>query len=93
MGRTLPTVTQLIQSEQEAWRQFRRSLRKEDQEAFDQLWRYCRRHAAPICMASRPVPNDALMLAMLVGLCRTVMELQQAVEKAHGRNEAGGMDL
>ena len=93
MGRTLPTVVQLIEGEKEAWKHFRRTLRKEDQEAFDQLWRFCRRHAAPICMASRPVPNDALVLAMLVSLCRIVMELQQRVEKANGEEKAGGMDI
>ena len=74
MGRTLPTAVQLVQSEQETWAHFRRALRKEDQEAFDQLWRLCRRHAAPIGMAARPVPNDALMMAMLVGLMRAVMD-------------------
>jgi hypothetical protein len=93
MGRTLPTVIQLIHGEEELWKHFRRSLRKEDQEAFDQLWRFCRRHAAPICMASRPVPNDALVMAMLVGLCRMVMELQQRVENPHEPRDVRGMDL
>lgn len=80
MGRTLPTAVQLIQSEKDSWKHFRRSLRAEDQEAFDDLWRYCRRHAAPICMGSRPVPHDAMMMAMLVGLCRRIRELEQQLE-------------
>ncbi len=93
MGRTLPTVVQLIQNEEEAWKHFRRALRKEDQEAFDHLWRFCRRHAAPIAMGSRAVPNDAMMLAMLVGLCRMVMELREELEKTNGKQEAAGVDL
>lgn len=77
MGRTLPTVVQLIRSEEDSWKHFRRALRKEDQEAFDELMRYMRRHAAAICMASRPVPYDAMIMGMLVSLMRTVMNLEQ----------------
>lgn len=82
MGRTLPTVVQLIDVEKDSWKHFRRTLRKEDQEAFDALWRLCRRHAAPIAMASRPVPNDAMMMAMLVGLFRMLLDLR---ERADGK--------
>ena len=83
MGRTLPTVVQLIRNEEESWKHFRRALRKEDQEAFDELMRYMRRHAAPICMASRPVPADSMFMGMLVSLMREVMDLQQSKGKDH----------
>ena len=82
MGRTLPTVVQLIRNEEDSWKHFRRALRKEDQEAFDELMRFMRRHAAPICMASRPVPFESLLMAMLVSLMRDVMDLQQSKGKA-----------
>ncbi len=85
MGRTLPTVVQLIRNEEDSWKHFRRALRKEDQEAFDELMRTMRRHAAPICMASRPVPFEALFMAMLVSLMRSVMDLQSG-QKSEERN-------
>jgi hypothetical protein len=97
MGRTLPTITQLLQSEKETWNHFRRALRKEDQEAFDLLWRAARHHAAPISMASRPVPMEGILLGMLVGLARQVLELQARLnpptEGAGAPDENQGLDL
>jgi len=81
MGRTLPTITQTFDHEKELWKLFRRALRREDQEAFDALWRFARRHAAPAAMASRPVPLDAVFMAMLVGLARQAMELRTRLEE------------
>ena len=77
MGRTLPTITQALQMEEEAWKNFRRALRKEDQDAFDALWRLARRHAAPAAMASRPMPFESAVMAMLVGLQRALLDLKK----------------
>jgi hypothetical protein len=85
----LPTVVRQIEVEKDAWKDFRRALRKEEQEAFDALWRLCRRHAAPISMASRPVPNDAMVMAMLVGIMRFLMRK----ENPDGKDLFGGLDI
>jgi hypothetical protein len=84
MGRTLPTIVQTLRTEEEGWKLFRRALRKEDQEAFDALWRYARFHAAPASMASRPMPFEAALMSMMVGLQRQIMELERR------KNEPGG---
>ncbi|MBI2787354.1 MAG: hypothetical protein HYX59_01615 [Elusimicrobia bacterium] len=89
MGRTLPTIVQTLQAEQEAWKLFRRALRKEDQEAFDALWRFARYHAAPASMASRPMPFEAALMAMLVAMERQLLELEK--EKKNG--DGGGVAL
>jgi hypothetical protein len=70
MGRTLPTATQTLAEEKESWAHFRRTLRKEDQDVFDALWRWARRHTAPMSMASRPVPFESVVMAMLVEIAR-----------------------
>ena len=96
MGRTLPTITQLLESEKESWVHFRRALRNEDQQAFDALWRLARHHTAPISMASRPVPFEAMVMAMLVGLERQLLELQHHMEGKGGSRDAkdnGGLDI
>ncbi|MFI5350913.1 MAG: hypothetical protein ACHQ2Z_15305 [Elusimicrobiota bacterium] len=85
MGRTLPTIVQTLQAEEDAWKLFRRALRKEDQAAFDALWRFARYHAAPASMASRPMPFEAALMAMLVAVERQLMEIER------GKN--GGVDL
>ena len=80
MGRTLPTIVQTLHAEEERWKGFRRALRKEDQEAFDELWRWARRHVAPASMVPCSVPFEAFLIGMIVGLCREVQELK----KNHG---------
>ena len=87
MGRTLPTIVQTLRTEEESWKHFRRALRKEDQEAFDCLWRSARFHAAAASMASRPMPMEAALMSMLVALQRELMELKNA------KGKAGGLDI
>jgi hypothetical protein len=77
MGRTLPTIVQTLHQEEDLWKDFRRALRKEDQEVLDMLWRFARRHAAPLSMASRPVPMEGVTMAMLLGLAARVVELEK----------------
>jgi len=91
MGRTLPTITMSLQAEEECWKHFRRALRKEDQEAFDALWRLARFHAAAAAMASRPMPFEAALMAMLVGLMRRAQDEERG--KGDGRKDSGGVAL
>ena len=81
MGRTLPTIVQTLKAEEEALKLFRRALRKEDQEAFDALWRFARYHAAPASMASRPMPFEAALMAMMVALERQFLEMEKLEKK------------
>jgi len=82
---------QTLQAEEAAWKLFRRALRKEDQEAFDALWRFARYHAAPASMASRPMPFEAALMAMLVAMERQLIELEKAKRENNGTN--GGVAL
>lgn len=83
-----------LQAEEDAWKHFRRALRKEDQEAFDALWRFARYHAAPASMASRAMPFEAALMAMLVAVERQLLEIEREKkrsEDAGGKN--GGLAL
>ncbi|MBI5622671.1 MAG: hypothetical protein HY924_02715 [Elusimicrobia bacterium] len=77
MGRTLPTIIQALTAEAAGWEPFRRALRREDQEAYDSLWRWARRHAAPASMAGRPTALESALMGMLVGLAGRVLELER----------------
>jgi len=77
MGRTLPTQIQILHQEEKAWKGYRRALRKEDQEVFDLIWSYTRRHAMATAMACRPLPFEAHLLSMVIGLGREVLELKK----------------
>ncbi len=92
MGRTLPTAAMTLQAEEERWKLFRRALRKEDQEAFDSLWRAARRQAAAEAMSGRAVPLDAMLMAMLTGLERRVLDLERRLREMHDE-KTGGLGL
>ena len=46
MGRTVPTFTNIIDSELASWSKYRRGLHKQDQELVDDIFRAAKRHLA-----------------------------------------------
>ena len=80
MGRTLQTTTQIILNEQAAYARFRRTLRREDQHLFDQLFANARKHTAAISQANHALPFEAVLLAMLIELAKEMEELKHALD-------------
>ncbi|MDK2972626.1 MAG: hypothetical protein PWP23_2381 [Candidatus Sumerlaeota bacterium] len=78
MGRTLPTFNTWLQEEIDSWKDFRRGLRAEQRPAFDRLFVRARKHTAEATCAARPVPFDALVMAILL---EHEMELEQLSEE------------
>jgi hypothetical protein len=66
MGRTLATAGAIILTEQAELNDFRRALRKIDQESLDELFVYARKHVAAITMATHALPFETVLLAMLL---------------------------
>ncbi len=81
MGRTLASATQLIQHEQDALAKFRRALRQEDQQAFDDLFRGARYHVAAIAYASHLLPFETMLLAMLIEERKRTRRLEALLEQ------------
>lgn len=79
MGRTVPTMTQTIQIEEDQWAPFRRALRAQDRPAFDRLFAAARHHAAATSYVARPVPFDAILLAMLLEAMKAIETLEAEV--------------
>jgi hypothetical protein len=77
MGRTVPTFTMVIQAEMETWAKFRRGLRKEDQEALDELFRAARMQLAGSAYAARPIPFESIVMSMLIMQQRMIKDLRQ----------------
>jgi len=90
MGRTVPTFTMVIQAEMETWSKFRRGLRKEDQEALDELFRAARLQLASSAYAARPIPFESIIMSMLIMQQRTIKELQRhlAIDRMVHRRDA-----
>jgi len=90
MGRTLPTFTQLVRQEAERWHKFRRALRKEDQEALDELFAAARFHSAAGAYASGAIPFETMILSMLIEEHKTVKALQEKVRELERVLEEAG---
>lgn len=87
MGRTVPTMTQIVAQEEANFAPFRRALRKEDREILDRLFAAARHHTAPAAYLSRSVPFDVILLAMLLEMAKLVDALRSRVEMLEGGQE------
>jgi len=79
MGRTVPTFTNIIDQEVASWSKFRHALRKEDQEAFDYLFRAAKYHLAENFYAMRTVPFESIMMSIAVEQQKTLRKLQARI--------------
>ncbi|EMY61023.1 hypothetical protein [Leptospira terpstrae] len=81
MGRTIaPYSRQMLQIE-ENLSDFRRSLRKSDQEVFDDLIRTAKLQVQAGVMASLPYPIDSMILSMLIETKKEMNELKKSLQK------------
>jgi hypothetical protein len=81
MGRTVPTFTNIIDSEIATWSKFRRGLRKEEQELFDDLFRAAKRHLAENFYAMRTIPFESIAISILLEQRKLIKQLQDEVAK------------
>lgn len=87
MGRTLVTITQLLNETEANLSAFRRTLRRSDQYVFDGLFASARRHIAAIGQAESLLPFESALLAMLLEQSKEIAVLEQKIEeltKKHG---------
>ncbi|TGL90112.1 hypothetical protein EHQ68_01380 [Leptospira congkakensis] len=81
MGRTIaPYSRQMLQIEGNL-SDFRRSLRRQDQEIFDELMRTSKLQVQAGVMASLPYPIDSMILSMLIELKKEVNEIKKDLQK------------
>lgn len=86
MGRTLITITQLLNETEANLSAFRRTLRRSDQYIFDCLFAAARRHIAAIGQAESLLPFESALLAMLLEQSKEIAVLEQKVEELIKKN-------
>jgi len=86
MGRTLTTITQLLNETEANLSAFRRTLRRSDQYIFDGLFATARRHIAAIGQAESLLPFESALLAMLLEQSKEIAVLEQKVEELIKKN-------
>ncbi|MBP8975735.1 MAG: hypothetical protein KBG83_03360 [Bacteroidetes bacterium] len=76
MGRTVPTFTNILALELESWSKFRRGLRKEDQEIFDDIFRAAKLHLAENFYAMRAVPFESIVISIILEQQKRIRNLE-----------------
>ncbi len=85
MGRTVRTFTNIIDDEIVSWSKYRHALRKDDQEAFDDLFRAARHHLAENFYAMRTVPFESIMISVAIEQQKSIKALQKQVADLEAR--------
>lgn len=83
MGRTLPTVNQVLEQGREEWSRFYRALRREDRELLDQLFDGAKYFTAACVYQANITPSESIFLAMLLHLEKQMQQLQTQFETLH----------
>lgn len=81
MGRTVITITQLLNETEADLRAFRRTLRRSDQYVFDGLFAAARRHIAAIGQAESLLPFESALLVMLLEQAKEIAVLRQELDE------------
>ena len=87
MGRTLPSAMEVFDRELAHWSKFRRALRKEEQQMFDELFLQARRHIAAMAYLANAVPMESFFLAMFLEERRAVKALEERVRQLEGKQD------
>ncbi|PKA14812.1 hypothetical protein [Leptospira haakeii] len=80
MGRTVIPYSRQMQYIDASLGQYRRGLRKPDQEIFDELIRTAKLQVQAGVMASSPYPIDIMLLTMMIDLKKEILRLKKELE-------------
>jgi hypothetical protein len=81
MGRTVAPFSQVLAAEFQSWKGFRRTLDREGQAAFDQLFASAKFHLPAMIYASRVTPLEAILMGILVEQQKALARLQEAAQQ------------
>ncbi|UPW02233.1 hypothetical protein M0R88_09090 [Halorussus gelatinilyticus] len=90
MGRTNPTFRDLLTSLEDDWQDYRRALRRPDQDRFDRLWEDARQHADAGGYLNHQNPMVVVLFSMLLAQEKRIEDLEAELEG--GRSEATEAD-
>ncbi len=80
MGRTVVPYSLVIEQVLRRFDNYRRTLRREDRKAFDELMRVAKMQVQAGVMAQHPNAFDSMSMAMLVQLKREIEEIKTEIK-------------
>ena len=81
MGRTVAPFTYVLNKEKENLKNFKRALRKEDQEIFEKLWTNARKHIQACNFSAFPLPMEGILLSMCIEIMKELETIKKQIEK------------
>lgn len=93
MGRTVPTFTNIIDLELASWSKYRRGLRKEDQELFDDVFRSAKLHLAENFYAMRTIPFESIVMSIIVEQRKLIRSLQDRIVRLEEQQGCRGAEV
>lgn len=80
MGRTNPTYRDQIRRTRESWDDFRRGLRRRDQNTYDALWEHASEYADAAGYQNPTRTLDGVFLSIALAQERRIAELESQIE-------------
>ncbi|MBC2696987.1 MAG: hypothetical protein HF974_01335 [ANME-2 cluster archaeon] len=77
MGRTVPSFRMLLDSITMELGDFRRALRRRDQQVFDRIMDMAREHASASTVAASIDPMDTIVLSILIEQQKQIDDLEE----------------
>jgi len=84
MGRTVIPFSHVLETERGRWKEFRKSLSKEDQEAFDRLFDRAKFHTSAAVYMAHPWPLETILLSICLEHEKMLGDI---LEKLKGREK------
>ena len=81
MGRTIMPYSMSIELQRERLKKFRRSLRKEDREYLDEIFKYAKKHVQAGSYSAFPDPLIPIFLSAFIEQEKKIKELEEKVRK------------
>ena len=86
MGRTLPTFRNLIELFSLEWNDFKRALRYDDKETFEELLNHARKHGASGTNMVNPNPFEPIVFSILI-------EHEKSIRNLNKKSENNNLDF
>jgi hypothetical protein len=75
VGRTIPSYRMALEEELRRWDSFKKALKVDDREAFEDMVNACRLYASASGAAARPVVFEAVVVSILLSHHKALMRL------------------
>ena len=86
MGRTVMPFSYVLEKEHGRWKEFRKALSKEDQQAFDRLFDRAKFHTTAGAYMANPYPLETILVSIILEHEKMIGEILSKLKERKGEN-------